>query len=291
MAKAAADQIALPGIRSLVTPEGVDLHIRLAPLGDRAVALIIDLLIMTVSLFLLTLALVSVLTQLNFSTFDFTYIIWMLGFFVLRNFYFTLFESSRRAATPGKRIMGLRVVARDGGALTADAVFARNAMRELELYMPISFLFSQGEGIEAAITLAAIVWCGIFVLFPLFNRDRLRAGDFIAGTWVLKAPQQKLLPDLADQSSNKDTIIFTEAQLDLYGVKELQVLEQVLRAGKAEALEAVAAQIRTKLNWKRRINETDEAFLNAYYKALRQRLEQRLLFGKRKKDKFDQNEV
>lgn len=291
MAKAAADQIALPGIRSLVTPEGVDLHIRLAPLGDRAVALIIDLLIMTVSLFLLTLALVSVLTKLNFSTFDFTYIIWMLGFFVLRNFYFTLFESSRRAATPGKRIMGLRVVARDGGALTADAVFARNAMRELELYMPISFLFSQGEGIEAAITLAAIVWCGIFVLFPLFNRDRLRAGDFIAGTWVLKAPQQKLLPDLADQSSNKDTIIFTEAQLDLYGVKELQVLEQVLRAGKAEALEAVAAQIRTKLNWKRRINETDEAFLNAYYKALRQRLEQRLLFGKRKKDKFDQNEV
>lgn len=291
MAKAAADQIALPGIRSLVTPEGVDLHIRLAPLGDRAVALLIDLVIMTGSLVLLTLALVSVLSRLNFTAFDFTYIIWMLGFFVLRNFYFTLFESGRRAATPGKRIMGLRVVARDGAALTADAVFARNAMRELELYMPLSFLFSQGEGIEAAIALAAIVWCGIFVLFPLFNRDRLRAGDFIAGTWVLKSPQQKLLPDLADQASNKDTITFTEAQIDLYGVKELQVLEQVLRAGQAEALKAVATQIRTKLNWNRRINETDEAFLNAYYKALRQRLEQRLLFGKRKKDKFDQIET
>lgn len=289
MAKAAADQITLPGIRSLITPEGVDLHIRLAPLGDRAVALIIDLAIITGSLFLLTLGLVSVLSQLNFTAFDFTYIIWMLGFFALRNFYFTLFESSRRAATPGKRIMGLRVVARDGAALTADAVFARNAMRELELYMPIAFLFSQGEGIEAIITLAAIIWCGIFVLFPLFNRDRLRAGDFIAGTWVLKAPKQKLLPDLAEQTADKEAITFTDVQLDLYGVKELQVLEQVLRAGQAQALEAVATQIRVKLQWTRRQSETDEALLNAYYKALRQRLEQRLLFGKRKKDKFDQS--
>jgi hypothetical protein len=67
------------------------------------------------------------------------------------------------------------------------------------------------------------------------------------------------------------------------------VLEQVLRAAQPAAMEAVSNQIRTKLNWARRLNETDEMFLNAYYKALRQRLEQRLLFGKRKKDKFDQS--
>ena len=30
-------------------------------------------------------------------------IIWLLGFFLLRNFYFTLFEMRARAATPGKR--------------------------------------------------------------------------------------------------------------------------------------------------------------------------------------------
>ena len=289
MTKAASDQLTLPDIRSLITPEGVDLNIRIARLGDRAVALIIDLVIIVGSLLLLTLGLVSVLSQLNVTALDFTYIIWMLGFFALRNFYFTLFEAGRKAATPGKRIMGLRVVARDGAALTADAVFARNAMRELELYMPIGFLFSQGEGVEAIIALAAIVWCGIFVLFPLFNKDRLRAGDFIAGTWVLKSPKQKLLPDLAEQTPAQDELTFTEAQLDPYGVKELQVLETVLRAGQAQTQEAVATQIRTKLNWSKRRNETDEAFLNAYYKALRQRLEQRLLFGKRKKDKFDQS--
>lgn len=288
MTSTAVDHTALPGIRSLVTPEGVDLRIRLAPVGDRAIALIIDLLIIVGSLFLLTLGLFSMLSQFNFEAFNVTYIVWMLGFFVLRNFYFTFFEAGRRAATPGKRMMGLRVVARDGAALTADSVFARNAMRELELYMPMAFLFSQGEGIEALITLAAIVWCGIFVLFPLFNRDRLRAGDLIAGTWVLKAPKQALLKDLADQAATPViSLTFTDAQLDQYGVKELQVLEQVLRAAQAPAMEAVAGQIRTKLNWSRRINETDELFLNAYYKALRQRLEQRLLFGKRKKDKFD----
>src|SRR3546814_5288321 len=41
-------------------------------------------------------------------------ILWLLGFFVLRNGWFTLFEMGGRGATPGKRLMGLRVVARDG---------------------------------------------------------------------------------------------------------------------------------------------------------------------------------
>src|SRR3546814_4149078 len=56
--------------------------------------------------------------------------IWMLGGFLLRNFWFIGFEMGQRAATPGKRLMGIRVVARDGGRLTADAVVARNLIRE-----------------------------------------------------------------------------------------------------------------------------------------------------------------
>ncbi len=45
---------------------------------------------------------------------------------LLRTFWFIGFELGARAATPGKRLMGIRVVARDGGRLTADAVVARN---------------------------------------------------------------------------------------------------------------------------------------------------------------------
>ncbi|MBP6011453.1 MAG: RDD family protein [Alphaproteobacteria bacterium] len=248
----------------------------------------IDLSIILGTLIALTLLVGALFTQFDLSrSWPAAQIIWMLGFFMLRNFYFTLFECGRRSATPGKRIMGLRVVARDGAALTADAVVARNAMRELELYMPTIFLFSRGESIEAWIILAGIVWCGVFVLFPLFNRDRLRAGDFIAGTWVLKAPKQMLLADLTTDKPADAEYAFQPAQLDVYGVKELQVLEQVLRTAEPEAMSAVADQIRAKIGWKTRSSESDRAFLSAYYASLRRRLEQRLLFGKRKRDKHD----
>lgn len=275
-------------VRALVTPEGVDLRVRLATVSERGIALVVDLLIIVGSLLLLTILAGALLVGGDSAAI--AQIIWLLGFFVLRNFYFALFESGRRAATPGKRLMGLRVVARDGAALTTDAVVARNAMRELELYLPTIFLVQSGYDIEAWIILSGIVWCGIFVLFPFFNRDRLRAGDLIAGTWVLKAPKQTLLPDLTgDRTPTADAVFaFTTAQLDAYGVKELQVLETVLRRSEETSLAAVADQIRAKIGWTKRANEADKDFLNAYYASLRRRLEQRLLFGKRKKDKFDQ---
>jgi uncharacterized RDD family membrane protein YckC len=287
VASIALEANADPGTRSLITPEGVDLRVRLADVSERGIALVIDLSIILGTLLALTLLAGSVLATLQLESLPIAQIIWMLGFFLLRNFYFTLFECSRRSATPGKRMMGLRVVARDGAALSADAVIARNAMRELELYIPLVFLISRGEGIEAWVILAGIVWCGVFVLFPLFNRDRLRAGDLIAGTWVLKAPKQKMLPDLTNEKPAEAAYTFTTAQLDTYGVKELQVLEQVLRVSEPTAMEAVAEQIRGKIGWTTRGYETDKDFLSAYYAALRRRLEQRLLLGVRKKDKHD----
>jgi hypothetical protein len=50
---------------------------------------------------------------------------------------------------------------------------------------------------------------------------------------------------------------------------------------------AVATRIRTKIDWRPETGETDFDFLSGYYAGLRQRLEQRLLFGHRRKDKFD----
>ena len=79
-------------------------------------------------------------------------------------------------------------------------------------------------------------------------------------------------------------ITFTDAQLDVYGVYELQVLEDVLRRADASAMETVAQRIRHKIRWERR-DEPPEPFLRAFYAALRARLEQRLLLGKRKADK------
>jgi uncharacterized RDD family membrane protein YckC len=213
-------------------------------------------------------------------------ILWLLVFFGLRNAYFIAFELRPGAATPGKRALGLRVASRDGGPLSADAIFARNAMREIEVYLPLTFLFVHRTGVDGWIVLAGLIWCGVFALFPLFNRDRLRAGDLVAGTWVVRNPRRRLLPDMAgDGTGAAPDFAFTSAQINAYGVKELHVLEDVLRRGQPKVLAEVAARIRRKIAWVG--TEPDGEFLSAYYAALRGRLETRLLFGHRRKDKFD----
>jgi uncharacterized RDD family membrane protein YckC len=220
-------------------------------------------------------------------------IVWLLGFFLLRNGYFVLFEFTPRAATPGKRILGLRVAARDGGRLTAEAVFARNAMREIEVFLPLSFLLASGIGavdpIGGWLVLLGLLWTGGFALFPLFNRDRLRVGDFVAGTWVVKSPREKLSIDLLDaqQAAAAGRFAFTAEQAGAYGIKELHVLEDVLRRKDAKTMAAVADRIRHKIGWRKTDGEANDAFLAAYYGALRGRLETRLLFGHRRRDKFD----
>ena len=276
--------------RSLVTPEGVDLHLRLGDAGERAAALLIDLAIIVGVLIAFSLVTLLAFFGAKGKGGDVIATVWMLVFFVLRNLYFVIFELTPGAATPGKRAMGLRVAARNGGRLTADAIFARNAMREIELYLPLSFLIVNNSQVGAWISLAGLVWCGVFLLFPLFNRDRLRVGDLVAGTWVVKAPRRKLVPDLARTSRpSPGRFAFTQAQLDAYGVKELHVLEDVLRRYETKTIALVAARIRLKIGWKVAPEESDGDFLAAYYAALRGRLESRLLLGKRRKDKHDQS--
>ena len=285
-----ADAATLGQVRQLVTPEGVDLRVRIGSAGERAIALIIDFAIIfaTIIIVLILAGYTAAAAHFTGAQSQITMVVWLVFFFLLRNVYFTLFECGSRAATPGKRIMGLRVAARDGGPLKADAVVARNAMRELEFWLPLQFLLSPGRDIEALIVLCGILWSFIFLLFPLFNRDRLRRGDIIAGTWVLKAPKHLLLPDLVSETRGQPgKFVFTDKQLDKYGVMELQVLEQVLRTADPTAIEAVAERIRAKIEWRRIPLESDLEFLSAYYAALRRRLEQRLLFGVRKRDKHD----
>jgi len=277
------------GPREFVTPEGVDLRLRIASYSERCGAFILDVLILLGVLIALTALVAIAIWRMNwpFGT-ELMAVIWMLGFFLLRNFYFIGFEIRPGAATPGKRAMGLRVIARDGGRLTADAVFARNAMRELEVFLPAMFLFSSGQGVDAGLIALGAVWSGVFVLFPLFNRDRLRLGDLAAGTMVVKAPKRVLRPDLArDSAATVAGVAFSEAQLDAYGVKELHALEQVLRRDDKRAVAEVAQRIRVKIGWHGALETSDRAFLSAYYAALRARLETRMLFGHRRADKFD----
>jgi uncharacterized RDD family membrane protein YckC len=292
VAKAAAPAVRAPRReRALVTPEGVPLRFELGGAGDRAVAFLIDAgIILGVLLALLLLA-GAAFARGGERAGEFGLSVFLLGFFALRSFWFAGWELTPRAATPGKRIMRLRVATRDGGRLTAGAVFARNATRELEIFLPLSFLGARLEAVDAWTALLGFAWSAIFLFFPLFNRDRLRAGDLLAGTWVVKAPRRRLLPDLAAEPmiarGARARFDFTPEQADAYGVKELHVLEEVLRVRHAKTVADVAGRIRTKIGWTAAPGERDLDFLEAYYAALRRRLETRLLFGHRRRDKHD----
>ncbi|EQB33373.1 RDD family protein [Sphingobium ummariense] len=269
--------------RSFVTPEGVDLRLELASAGARAGAFLIDALILFGTLIAITVLLVT--AGIAGAGGEIVMILWLVGAFVLRNGWFMLFEMGGRGATPGKRLTGLRVVARDGGRLTGGAVIARNAMREIELFLPLSFLgmqASQGAA-DGFLTLFALCWSGIFLFFPLFNRDRLRIGDLLAGTWVVQNVRAKLGDDLVAARAQQPRRTFSDAALDLYGIYELQTLEDVLRKGREESIATVAATIRRKAGIPD--DYDDVGFLSDYYAALCARLERGMLVGRRREDK------
>ncbi|MBI1197767.1 MAG: RDD family protein [Phenylobacterium sp.] len=288
-AEVAPEPRAEPVRREFVTPEGVDLGLKVATYAERVTALGIDLAILAGAMIVLTLLVIAAAAVARSAApMEMLGVVWVIGSSLGRYIYFLAFELGPRAATPGKRIMGLRVIAADGGRLTADAVFARNAMREVEVFLPILFALSQGQGIDGVMIALGLIWSGVFALFPLFNRDRRRLGDLAAGALVVKVPRLKLQVDLADvERTGAQGVVFAPAQLDVYGIRELHVLEDVLRGGDRKAIAEVAARIRAKIGWDGAADMADRTFLNAYYAALRGRLENRLLFGQRRRDKFD----
>lgn len=269
-------------VRELITPEGIDLRLVLADGGERLSAFLLDIVFILLALVGLTLVTGGLALLFSFRSAEVMGVIWILGFFALRNFYFIAFELTPRAATPGKRIVGIRVATRDGSPLTPNAIFARNAMRELEIFLPLLFMIAKADGIDAWTGIVGMIWCAVFVFFPLFNRDRLRIGDLVGGTWVVVAPKRVLSPELGAPAARP---VFSEAALDAYGIKELNILEDVLRRQDAETMRAVAMRIRKKTGFDIPMPEAE--FLSAYYIALRGRLETRLLFGRRRRDKYE----
>ncbi|MGN6210257.1 RDD family protein [Asticcacaulis sp.] len=278
----------------ILTPEGVVLPFINATFGERVGALLLDWLIMILApVIVLIIWLILPLEHVfdngkNKALGSFVLIVAMFFLFFLRSGYFILFEMGVRAATPGKRVMKLRVISHDGGRLTPAAVFTRNALREVELYLPVTLIFAWSANHSAGSWLA-FLWALALLLLPLFNKQHARLGDFLAGTRVVHMPKASLSYDLADLEGDRNLgLSFTPDQL-AYGEMELTVLEQVLRERKPAVMKAVAARIKARINWVDPKNDPpgDETFLRAYYGALRAHLEAKMLLGRRRKDKHD----
>jgi len=273
--------------RRIVTPEGIPLRIELARAGDRAGGFLLDLLIQAIAVIALVLIAGGASDGEGEGGWGRAFL--FLALFLIRSFYFIWFEIRWQGRTPGKRVVGTRVMDAAGGPLRSEAVVVRNLMREVEVWLPVTFLFvpdlvwpdAPGWG-----RLLFSVWAFVFLLMPLFNRSRLRVGDMVAGTIVVVAPRAVLLPDLGETASEA-TCTFTNEQLSVYGIYELQVLEDLLRRtdpGRQQACAAVEKQIRKKIGFEGDV-KTDR-FLREFYRELRAHLERRMLLGKRKKDKY-----
>jgi uncharacterized RDD family membrane protein YckC len=293
-------------IHRVLTPEGLSLPFVVAPAGDRLSAFLFDtVLIIGATIAVGLLAALSSLVGMEELGASFAVLVG----FLLWNFYFIYFEVHWGGVTFGKRRAELRVISRDGGPLTAEAIFARNIMRDLEFYIPVLVLLAPDEMLPEAPgwgRLLAAAWLLVFALMPLFNKDRLRCGDMVAGTMVVKAPVAVLLSDLTARGAGRsaerpaaalapapppEEFPFTRQQLDIYGIHELQVLEDLLRRDDqgildGRILEEVCDKIKTKIGWPReRWNVPPRRFLDAFYRAQRALLEQKMLFGQRQERK------
>lgn len=274
---------------TIVAPEGVPLRFGAAAVSERIVAFGLDVAIQATVMVGLGLPIGFVFGAGGV----------MLLWFLVRHGYFVWFETRRNGATPGKKRFHLRVVRADGGPLTTGILVARNLSREVECFLPIVMMLGPEQWFADHVGLVRVVsavWLLLLLFFPLFNVQRLRLGDLLAGTRVVVSPPAELLRDLADgrtsgQAEPAARFVFQEAQLSIYGEHELQVLEELLRKarapGGAAALAAVTAKITARIGWQgSEIRPAEQLlFLREFYAAQRRHLEHAMLLGRRRQRK------
>jgi uncharacterized RDD family membrane protein YckC len=142
--------------REVVTPEGVALHLPASGPVPRALAWAIDLSIRMVLLMVASM----VLAMLGTAGFGPYAVLMFLVFW----FYPVLFEVLDHGRTPGKRALGLRVIASNGAPVGWLAAFTRNLMRTVDM---LPFGYATG------------------LLASLADPWGRRLGDMVAGTLVV----------------------------------------------------------------------------------------------------------
>lgn len=177
---------------TIETPEQIALEFPLAGVGSRFLALAVDTLIqialgLVVVAFGFAALLSRVLTAGGFADGS---SVWGLGIVVLLAFsvfyaYFAAFEIFWRGQTPGKRVMGLRVISASGRPMTPFQALLRNLLRIVD-------------------SLPGMYAIGIVSVLVTARNQRL--GDLAAGTVVVReqtAPRELVMPpDLAVATSH-----------------------------------------------------------------------------------------
>ena len=277
------------------TPEGIPLHVQVASRGSRALAFLIDAGVLLAVFVVVR----SVLLDAWMESKDLSFALALVFWFLFRTFYFTAFETRWQGRTPGKRMTGIRVMDAAGGPLRTDAVIVRNLMREVELFQPgLVFIYQEYYWPDAPTwaRFGFLLWWLAFALMPLFNRDSLRAGDMVAGTLVVEAPQAGLRADLGARGKKAPSA--EEFRFSRRTSSTCTASTSCRRSRTSCAAPNPTAarrsrrsgrQIRKKIRWKGPAPRAEEHFLREFYKRLRARLEHKMLLGRRKEDKHSKD--
>lgn len=184
----------------LLSPEKVEIRYEIAGLGSRALAAVLDdLLVLLINAIVLL-----ILTVLEDTTRLITAIVgrigegWALAALVFFAFiswfaYYILFEIWWNGQTPAKRAFGLRVIRLDGTPATPGAILIRELVRLVDAF-PICLFGYNVAGLTA-----------------FFNPYGQRLGDMLAGTFVIKE-RRVALPTLQALS----TVSVEEHPLEIY---------------------------------------------------------------------------
>ncbi len=152
----------------IATPEGVELQLPVAGLAPRALAWLIDFLIKFVIFFALQLV-AQFMGELGEG---FLY----LNLFAVLWLYNVLFEIFMNGATPGKRVLGLRVVNADGTPVGWSGAVVRNLIRPVD-------------------ALPSVYTIGL--LSVLLTKNMQRLGDLAANTVVVFTTREARSGDFA----------------------------------------------------------------------------------------------
>lgn len=158
------------------TPEQVSLGLQLAGLGSRVLATIVDW--MVVALLFIAAVFAMALASLPGMGGAWLTALFVIVFFLLQWGYFALFEAFRKGQTPGKRMVGIRVVMDTGHPVTVQAAIIRNLIRIVDLQPGFSGL--------------------VGVAFMLFHPQARRLGDMVAGTVVARGARSGTPRDIAE---------------------------------------------------------------------------------------------
>lgn len=169
--------------------------------------------------------------------------------------YFVFWEAVSRGRSPGKRVVGLRVM-RDGGLpLTLGASLARNLLRVVDV-LPSSYL--------------------VGLVSMLVTAEGKRLGDLAAGTVVVRLDRPPVVRPLdAAPAPGATVFAFRREQVARLGEAERALVRQTLRrledlsvpqAG--EALERAVEALRERIGFDEPVAAADrEAFLRALWEA------------------------